>query len=103
MNSDSINVPIPRMKDLILRNLWHYQRRHHGTTEFSNRWTFSFKEEHPLYPYFLAAVFILKREGLVSETNDGQCFLTDFGIEKCRNEGLELDRRDRFFEDFGID
>ncbi|MBM3329979.1 MAG: hypothetical protein FJY67_11020 [Calditrichaeota bacterium] len=91
------------MKDLVLRNLWHYQRRHFGTTDFKQRWTFTLTEEHPLFPYFAGAILSLKREGLVDEDGDnGQFFLTAKGIAHCEQENLELEFEDRFFQDFGI-
>jgi hypothetical protein len=93
-------IDIPRMKRLILENLWHYQKIHHADNR-ERRWTFMLDERHPQYATFAQALLVLIREGLVAIwQNNGQCYLTDRGYDYCESNSLSLSPEDRFFEDY---
>jgi len=95
------SIPDSRMRDLILQNMWHYQRRHSATNP-EKRWTFIFEEQHPLFSTFARVMLSLQLEGLVALAPNGQFALTSKGIEYCKSNVPELHSEDRFFDDYGI-
>ena len=92
-------LDVARMKELILQNLWHYQKKHHGEDR-TKRWTFIFEEKHPMYSIFTQALVSLQREGLVVLAQNGMCHLTNKGYDHCKLKDFVLPPDDRFFEDY---
>ncbi len=94
-------IGVTQVKELVLQNLWHYQRRHNGKDR-SKRWTFALTPKHPLFPLFAQAIVSLQMDGLVGMAPNHQYFLTDYGYHYCESSVDELLPENRFFDDYGI-
>lgn len=88
------------MKELILQNFWHYQRKAHKDNR-AKRWTFVWDASNPNFPYYAQAIISLMREGLVAFVDENKMFcLTDKGYDYCELNKLSLSPEDRFFEEY---
>jgi len=75
-----------RVKNKILKTLWKYQVQFFKDSNHIKRWTFTLGIADSEYNQFMQAILILKDEGLVTqEQKTLQFYLTDQGIEYCKN------------------
>lgn len=68
----------------VLRTLWTFQRQHFNN-DFSRRWAFGIHPQAQDYLEYHTGITELHVAGLVENDRRGMVFLTDAGIDFCRN------------------
>lgn len=76
------------MEKMILNTLWVQQVNYYP--DYSGVWTFRIHANTPVYLAFRDAGTKLIKEGLISETNEGQYYLTKLGFDYCKEHYKEF-------------
>mgnify|MGYP006449647741 FL=1 len=79
----------------ILRTLWHYQKQHFGA-DSDKRWGFTIRGEGPEAKDFDFGVFTLLQQDAIIQDEQGMVFLTESGIEFCKNNPSFVESGDIF-------
>jgi len=79
----------------ILRTLWHYQKQHFGA-DSDKRWGFTIRGEGPEAKDFDFGVFTLLQQNAIIQDEQGMVFLTESGIEFCKQNPSFVEPGDIF-------
>ena len=97
---------LPQISDLgvrarkVLRTLWYFQRQQFGEAQ-DKRWGFGIHPSAPDYVEFRAGATELLTSGLIAEDRRGLVFLSDSGMEFCKQHENELGDRNDMWTTFG--
>lgn len=81
-----------------LSTLWHYQKRYHGSDKRAkSRWGMAPAENNYLLKAVLASMAI---QGWVAKSEVGLYFLTDEGLDHCRENDFRLTSRGPHYTSF---
>lgn len=88
------------MEYIILNTLWVQQVNYYP--DYSGVWSFRVHANTPVYLEFRTAGTNLIKEGLISETNEGQYYLTKMGFDYCKKHYTEFPP-ERLYQEIPID
>lgn len=79
----------------ILRTLWHYQKQKFGA-DSDKRWGFTIRGQGPEAKDFEFGVFTLLQQNAIIQDQQGMVFLTESGIEFCKQNPSFVESGDIF-------
>ena len=83
----------------VLRTLWRFQHEQFKE-DFSRRWAFGIHPSAMDFPKFFAAYRELTFDGLISMGPRGMVFLTDKGVEFCKQNNSDLTENGDVWDSF---
>jgi hypothetical protein len=91
---------LPLQARRILKSLWHIQRERFGERN-ERRWGFGVTNKAPFSGAFWHGVYVLSQSGFVVTDPNGMTYLSDEGLEFCRENRDELDAEPLYYKSFG--